>query len=120
MDESKDDTLLVHTYFYGSKVPPMCYLPRSLHSLPEAEVYDSENEEKAEHELPANAPDVVQPRRLVHLKNVSPVTTKMHKIGKLSACEIRKMQTESLALRFSGCALKLFVVSFLTLTCTYV
>lgn len=53
-----------------------CYLPRCLHSLPEAEVNYGENEKKAEHELPANSPDVPQPRRLVDLQYVSPVETK--------------------------------------------
>lgn len=52
------------------------YLPRCLHSLPEAEVNDGENEKKAEHELPANSPDVPQPGRLVDLQDISPVKTK--------------------------------------------
>lgn len=57
----------------------MCHLPRCLHALPEAEVHDGENEKEAEHQLPANSPDVSQPRRLVDLQNVPPVTMKKKK-----------------------------------------
>lgn len=52
------------------------YLPWSLHPLPEAEVNYGEDEKKAEHQLPANTPDVSQPRRLVDLKNIPPVRRK--------------------------------------------
>lgn len=54
----------------------MCHLPWSLYALPEAEVYYGENEKKAEHQLPANTPNVSQPRRLVDLQNVPPVKIK--------------------------------------------
>lgn len=61
---------------YHNKTTALCYLSRSLHTLPEAEVYDGENEKKAEHQLPADTPNIFQPRRLVDLKNIPPVTTK--------------------------------------------
>lgn len=61
----------------------ICDLSWGLDTLPEAKVYYGKNEKKAQHQLPANTPDVSQPWRLVDLKNISPIEIKhmIHQLG---------------------------------------
>lgn len=52
------------------------HLSRRLHSLPEAEVQDNDDDHQAEQQLPLGQADVVDPAALVQVKDTAPVSKK--------------------------------------------
>lgn len=54
------------------------HLPRGFHPFPQAEVDDGEDEEEAEEQLPADAPDVIQTSGFLDLQDLPPAGRDPH------------------------------------------